>query len=110
MDETKTPGPQPPLRKKTQETKKAKTAKTAVLIVLGARLNPQCQPGRVAQVRLLHALKLWRQLHPGCHLLITGGPRSGSAISEAGSMARWSLDWVAENWGPGLREELAPCL
>jgi len=110
MDETKTPGPQPPLRKKTQETKKAKTAQTAVLIVLGARLNPQGQPGRVARLRLLHALKLWRQLHPGCHLLITGGPKPGSAISEARSMARWSLEWVAENWGPGLREELAPCL
>jgi hypothetical protein len=116
MDATKKPGPQPPLTektKKTKKTKKAKTAKTAkkvVLIVLGARLNPQGQPGRVARVRLLHALKLWRQLHPGCHLLITGGPRPGSAISEARSMARWSLAWVAENWGPGLREELAPCL
>jgi uncharacterized SAM-binding protein YcdF (DUF218 family) len=107
MNETKTPGHQPPL---TKETKKAKTAKTALLIVLGARLNPQGQPGRVARLRLLHALKLWRQLHPGCQLLITGGPRPGSAVSEASSMARWSLAWVAANWGPDLREELAPCL
>jgi len=104
---TKTQGPQPPIAK---ETKKTKKAKKTVLIILGARLNPQGQPGRVARVRLLHALKLWRQLHPACHLLITGGPRSGSAISEARSMARWSLEWVAENWGPGLLEELAPCL
>ncbi len=107
MAATKKPDPQPPLTKK---TKKAKTAQKAVLIVLGARLNPQGQPGQVARLRLLHALKLWRQLHPGCHLLITGGPRPGSAISEARSMARWSLEWVSENWGPGLREELAPCL
>jgi DUF218 domain len=107
MNETKTPGPQPP---PTHKSKTAKTAPKTVLIVLGARLNPQGQPGRVARLRLLHALKLWRQLHPGCHLLITGGPRPGGSISEARSMAGWSLEWVAANWGPGLREELAPCL
>ena len=110
MAATKNPGPQPPVTKKTKKTKTAETAEKAVLIVLGARLNPQGQPGRAARLRLLHALKLWRQLHPGCHLLISGGPRPGSAISEARAMARWSLEWVAENWGPGLREELAPCL
>jgi hypothetical protein len=110
MAATNKPAPQPPLTKKTKKITKPKTAKKAVLIVLGARLNPQGQPGRVARLRLLHALKLWRQLHPGCHLLITGGPRPGSAISEARSMAGWSLEWVAENWGPGLREELASCL
>src|SRR5208337_5408432 len=107
MAATKKPGPQPPLSKKAKKTKKGEKT---VLIVLGARLNPQGQPGRVARLRLLHALNLWRQLHPGCHLLITGGPRPGSAISEARSMAGWSLEWVAANWGPGLREELAPCL
>ena len=25
-------------------------------------------------------------------------------------MARWSLDWVEDNWGAGMREELAACL
>ena len=25
-------------------------------------------------------------------------------------MAGWSLDWVDENWGAGVREELAACL
>jgi len=25
-------------------------------------------------------------------------------------MAGWSLDWVADNWGAGVREELAACL
>ncbi|MGA8571401.1 MAG: YdcF family protein [Desulfobaccales bacterium] len=108
----KKPGPRPPVTKKIEKTKPAETAGPApktVLIVLGARLNPQGQPGRVARLRLLHALELWRQLNPGCHLLITGGPTSG-AISEARSMAGWSLEWVAANWGPGLREELAPCL
>ncbi|MGA7563451.1 MAG: YdcF family protein [Desulfobaccales bacterium] len=109
----KKPGPPPPVTQKIEKTKTARTTATApktVLIVLGARLNPQGQPGRVARLRLLHALELWRQRNPGCHLLITGGPRPGGAISEARSMAGWSLEWVAANWGPGLREELAPCL
>lgn len=80
------------------------------LIVLGARLNPKGQPGRVARLRLLHALDLWRQHRPGCHLLITGGQRPGTAGSEARSMAGWSLDWVEDHWGAGVREELAACL
>ena len=80
------------------------------LIVLGARLNPKGQPGRVARLRLLHALQLWREHRPNCHILITGGRRPGTAGSEARAMAGWSLDWVADNWGAGMREELAACL
>ncbi len=95
MRTPKPPRPRPPL---------------TTLIVLGARLNPQGEPGRVARVRLLHALHIWRQLKPTCRLLITGGPTPGAAISEARSMAAWSLDWAAQNWGPELREELAACL
>jgi uncharacterized SAM-binding protein YcdF (DUF218 family) len=80
------------------------------LIVLGARLNPKGQPGRVARLRLLHALQLWREHRPGCQILLTGGQRPGTAGSEARAMAGWSLNWVAENWGAGVREELAACL
>ena len=80
------------------------------LIVLGARLNPKGQPGRVARLRLLHALQLWREHRPGCQILITGGRRPGTAGSEAQAMARWSLNWVEDHWGAGVREELAACL
>lgn len=80
------------------------------LIVLGARLNPRGQPCRVAQLRLLHALQLWRQHRPGCKILITGGRQPGTPGSEAQGMAAWSLDWVEDNWGAGVREELAACL
>jgi len=80
------------------------------LIVLGARLNPEGEPGRVARLRLLHALELWRDRYPEGYLLITGGRSRGSTISEAQSMSRWALNWVAENWGPELRDRLAPLL
>ncbi len=80
------------------------------LIVLGARLNPRGEPGRVAKLRLHHALQLWRVHRPGCPLLITGGQRAGTASTEARAMARWSLEWVEAHWGAGAREELAACL
>ena len=77
------------------------------LIVLGASLNPKGQPGRVARLRLLHALQIWRKHRPGCQILITGGRRPGTAGSEARAMAGWSLNWVAANWGAEVRAELA---
>ncbi len=82
----------------------------AALIVLGARLNPRGEPGRVAQLRLRHALTLWREHHPGCRVLLTGGQRPGTATSEALAMARWSLAWTQDNWGLETREKLAACL
>ena len=80
------------------------------LIVLGARLNRQGEPGRVAKLRLRHALQLWRDHQPGCRILITGGQTAGAASTEARAMARWSLGWVEEHWGTAVREELAACL
>jgi len=80
------------------------------LIVLGARLNPRGGPGRVARLRLLHALQLWREQRPGCQILITGGRRPGTPGSEARAMAAWSLNWVEHKWGAAVREELATCL
>ncbi len=80
------------------------------LIVLGARLNPRGQPGRVARLRLRHALHLWRHHYPEKPLLITGGRAPGNPETEARVMAGWSLAWVAENWGPEFREQLRACL
>jgi RNase P/RNase MRP subunit POP5 len=80
------------------------------LIVLGARLNPQGKPGRVARMRLLHALKLWREHYPGSLLILTGGISGAVPLSEARAMAEWALEWAADNWGPDLKEELSPCL
>lgn len=82
----------------------------AALIVLGARLNPRGEPGRVAKLRLRHALKLWRDHPPDCRIIISGGQKPGTATTEARAMADWSLAWVEDNWGPGFREQLEPCL
>jgi uncharacterized SAM-binding protein YcdF (DUF218 family) len=78
-----------------------------VLIVLGASLNPQGQPGRVSRLRLLHALELWRTRFPESRILVTGGRRTGDPVSEARAMADWSLAWVEEAFGPETRERLA---
>ena len=64
----------------------------------------------MARLRLLHALHLWRGQQPRCRLIISGGQRAGATVSEARAMADWSLAWVEENWGPGVRELLEPCL
>jgi hypothetical protein len=80
------------------------------LIVLGASLNPRDEPGRVARVRLTHALHLWR--HRGClgYLILTGGVMPGCGCSEARAMADWALAWVEEHWGVEVREVLRPGL
>ena len=80
------------------------------LIVLGARLNPQGKPGRVARMRLTHALEVWRARGPGALILITGGFSGGHAVSEARAMADWALNWVETNWGLEMRDQLRPCL
>lgn len=80
------------------------------LIVLGARLNPQGEPGRVARLRLLHALHLWRHCDCQVYVLLTGGCRPGGPCTEARSMAAWALNWVEEHWGAELRQALHPCL
>ena len=80
------------------------------LIVLGARVNPQGQPGRVARLRLVHALTLWWSRYPGSLIFLTGGRRPGIPVSEAAAMARWSGDWAAAHWPAEIRESLASCL
>jgi uncharacterized SAM-binding protein YcdF (DUF218 family) len=80
------------------------------LIVLGARLNPREEPGRVARVRLSHALKFWRDSDSQGYVLLSGGVRPGCGCSEARAMAAWALTWAAEHGGPDLREALRACL
>lgn len=80
------------------------------LIVLGARLNPQGQPGRVARLRLVHALNLWRHCDSRVYVLLTGGCRPGSACSEARAMADWALASASEHWGDAGRAALDACL
>jgi uncharacterized SAM-binding protein YcdF (DUF218 family) len=80
------------------------------LIVLGARVNPQGQAGRVARMRLHHALELWRSRYPGTYLFITGGRRPGTIISEASAMAQWLRDWAAANWDAPAQESLTSSL
>jgi uncharacterized SAM-binding protein YcdF (DUF218 family) len=80
------------------------------LIVLGARLDTEGEPGRVARLRLLHALNLWRLWGFKVPVLLTGGCQPGAACSEALAMANWSLAWAGENWGKSAREILHPCL
>ena len=80
------------------------------LVVLGARLNPQGEPGRVARWRLLHALQIWRDRAPEARILLVGGCPRGAAVSEAEAMARWAEEWVTHHWGQEVWEELAPRL
>jgi uncharacterized SAM-binding protein YcdF (DUF218 family) len=81
------------------------------LIVLGARLNQEGRPGRIARMRLEHALHLWREGGGTSYLILTGGcSREGLSISEAQAMADYALERVEENWGAELRERLGACL
>ncbi len=80
------------------------------LIVLGASLNPRDEPGRVARVRLTHALHLWRHRGGSGYLILTGGVMPGCGCSEARAMADWALAWVEEHWGAEVREVLRPGL
>jgi hypothetical protein len=80
------------------------------LIVLGARLNPENQPGRVARLRLVHALNLWRHCDCRVYVLLTGGCRPGGHCTEARAMADWALAWTGEHWGGHVREALDACL
>jgi uncharacterized SAM-binding protein YcdF (DUF218 family) len=80
------------------------------LIVLGARLNPENKPGRVARLRLLRALNLWRHCDCRVYVLLTGGGRPGSHCTEARAMADWALVWAGEHWGDAIRAALHPCL
>jgi hypothetical protein len=81
------------------------------LIVLGARLNQEGRPGRIARMRMEHALHLWREGGATCYLILTGGcSREGLLVSEARAMADYALARVEENWGADLRERLGACL
>ncbi len=76
------------------------------LIVLGARLNPQGLPGRVARQRLMHALQLWQETGAEAFIILTGGRSSMMPVSEAQAMAAFALSWAASHWGPELQEQL----
>ncbi len=80
------------------------------LVILGARLNPQGQPGRIAKMRLVHALEIWREHCPDGPLILTGGVTGPFPVSEARAMAEFALTWAADHWGPEWRERLGPCL
>ena len=81
------------------------------LIVLGARINPEGRPGRIARLRVEHALHLWQQAGAtGCLILTGGCSREGLTVSEARVMADYALKRAEEHWGPELRERLAACL
>jgi len=80
------------------------------LIVLGARLNREGKPGRVARLRLVHALELWREYYLDKYILITGGITGRASISEARAMAHWALDWLESQGGAEIRERLSPFL
>lgn len=80
------------------------------LIVLGARLNPEGRPGRIARLRLTHALEVWQEQGGEAYILITGAPTHHTPVTEARAMADYALNWVAENWGPEQRNRVASCL
>jgi len=81
------------------------------LIVLGARINPEGRPGRIARMRLEHALTLWRESGGRGHILLTGGcSRPGLPISEARVMADYALARAEAKWGADAAQRLQACL
>jgi hypothetical protein len=81
------------------------------LIVLGARLNREGRPGRIARMRAEHALHVWRAGGAACRVLLTGGcSREGLEVSEARAMADHALERAQDFWGPDFKERLATCL
>ena len=81
------------------------------LIVLGARITPDGRPGRIARLRVEHALKLWLERGAtGCLILSGGCSREGLAVSEARAMADHVLEQVQAAGGRELRERLSACL
>jgi uncharacterized SAM-binding protein YcdF (DUF218 family) len=81
------------------------------LIVLGSRLNPEGLPGRIARMRVEHALQIWREGGASGYLILTGGcSREGLAVSEARAMADYALARAEEHGGPELRDRLSVCL
>jgi uncharacterized SAM-binding protein YcdF (DUF218 family) len=81
------------------------------LVVLGARINPEGRPGRIARMRVEHALTIWREAGATGFLVLTGGcSREGVPISEARAMADYALARAEEHGGRELRERLKNCL
>lgn len=81
------------------------------LIVLGARITQEGRPGRIARLRVEHALEIWRQGGGVCYLILTGGcSREGLEVSEARAMGDYALARAEEQWGPEGRKRLAACL
>jgi uncharacterized SAM-binding protein YcdF (DUF218 family) len=81
------------------------------LIVLGSRLNQEGRPGRIARMRVEHALQIWQEGGATGYLILTGGcSREGITVSEAQAMADYALSRVEEHGGPELRDRLSACL
>ena len=81
------------------------------LIILGARLNQEGRPGRIARLRVEHALRVWRAGGAACPLVLTGGcSREGLAVSEARAMAQYAVEHATNLGGPDFQERLETCL
>jgi uncharacterized SAM-binding protein YcdF (DUF218 family) len=81
------------------------------LIVLGSRLNQEGRPGRIARMRVEHALQIWQEGGATGYLILTGGcSREGITVSEAQAMADYALSRAEEHGGPELRDRLSSCL
>jgi hypothetical protein len=76
------------------------------LIILGARLNAQGQPGRIGRMRLAHALALWQEQGGEAYVIITGGPTHGTGTTEARAMAAFALALAEDQWGLETRAHL----
>jgi uncharacterized SAM-binding protein YcdF (DUF218 family) len=77
------------------------------LIILGARLNAQGQPGRIGRMRLAHAVQVWQGQGANAQVIITGGPTHGTGLTEARAMADFALALAEAQWGQETRHRLA---
>ena len=69
------------------------------IIILGAVIGRDGHPGRVARLRLQHALPLVIEEYPGSLVVITGGFLPGRSVSEAQAMGEWAVRRALEHWG-----------
>lgn len=76
------------------------------VIILGAVVGQDGYPGRVARLRLQHALPLVLEAYPESPVIISGGIRPGCRLSEARAMADWLLEQAEGRYGVAKAREL----
>ena len=63
-------------------------------------------PGRVARIRMQHALPLVIETYPDSWVVISGGFLPKRPVSEAKAMGDWAVRRALEHWGEARSRDL----